>query len=104
MPAALAAGMDCQTFWQSNPKRIKQFLAARKQLDAVDLEAWATGYYVARAFGGKFPKKPELLKQTETEEEALSTENYVSRWIKWAQIQQARLIDKQVEEARAEDE
>lgn len=61
LPTAIRAGMDCQTFWRSNPKRLKQFCEARKFAEDIDLQAWATGYYVASAFGGKWPTKPELL-------------------------------------------
>lgn len=97
MPAALRAGMDCQTFWRSNPKRLNQFFETYEPLKDADIHAWATGYYVACAFGGKLPKEPNLFKPSEEE---MSTEDFTQKWLNWAAVQQARLIDKEIEEAR----
>lgn len=97
--------MDCRTFWQSNPKRLKQFLDGREKHQEMDLQAWATGYYTARAFAGKFPRKPDLFsKKKEDRVEADGNPPVsvmIDRWKKWAAVQQARLIDKEIEEARA---
>lgn len=85
MPQAIRAGLDCQTFWRSNPKRLKQFCEARTRSEDVDLQAWATGYYVASAFAGKFPKQPELFKQVPemtVEEEARKMALEFEAWAK----------------------
>lgn len=74
--------MDCQTFWRSNPKRLNQFIEARKVDEDRDWQAWATGYYVALAFSGKLPKKPDLVKAPER---PLTLEETVAQYKAWAE-------------------
>ena len=90
MPQAIRAGLDCQTFWKSNPKRLQQFCDGRSYVDDIDLAAWATGYYVATAFAGNFPKKPDLLviePELSDEEEA---EKMALQFEAWTQINNQR--------------
>ena len=90
MPQAIRAGMDCQTFWRSNPKRLEQFCTGRAYAEDIDLRSWATGYYVALAFCGKLPQspdlfvvKPELSDEEEADQMALHFEA-------WTQINNQR--------------
>lgn len=93
MPQAIRAGLDCQTFWRSNPKRLKQFCDARGYAEDIDLGAWATGYYLALAFAGKFPKSPDLLKFEEPETEQSiedEAEKMAIQFEAWTQINNQR--------------
>ena len=93
MPKAIQAGMDCQTFWRSNPKRLNQFCEARGYAEDIDLSAWATGYYVALAFAGKFPKSPDLLnfEPAETEQSIEDeAEKMALHFEAWTQVNNQR--------------
>lgn len=90
MPQAIRAGLDCQTFWRSNPKRLKQFCGARSRTDDMDLMAWATGYYVAMAFAGKMPKSPDLLTVKPVLSEDEEAEQMALQFEAWTQINNQR--------------
>lgn len=94
MPQAVRAGMDCQTFWRSNPKRLKQFCDGCGYAEDVDLRAWATGYYLALAFTGKLPKSPDLLTVVSSEEIEKSIEDEAEKMAlqfeAWTQINNQR--------------
>ena len=76
--------MDCQTFWRSNPKRLKQFCEARNYGADIDLQAWATGAYVGLAFAGKLPEEPNLIKVAAEEPEELTPQQEIARLMAWA--------------------
>ena len=92
MPQALRAGLDCQTFWRSNPKRLTQFCEGRGYGEDIDLTAWATGYYVAAALTGHFPEKPNLFKVEEDEELTIDeeAERMALQFEAWTQINNQR--------------
>lgn len=74
-------GLDCHTFWRSNPKRINQFADEDGYAQDADLRAWATGYYVSLAFAGKMPNKPDLLSKPARE---LTVEETADEFAAWA--------------------
>ena len=56
----------------------------------VDLKAWATGYYVATAFAGNFPKSPNLLIVEPQLSDEAEAEQMALRFEAWTQINNQR--------------
>ena len=75
----MAIGIDYNTFWQLNPKKLEPFIEAfktkqKQEQEQINIAAWLNGLYIQQAIaacfskGVKYPEKPFSLDKDESKE------------------------------------
>lgn len=89
---AYRIGLDLNTFWRLNPRRMKPFLDMFEQKkceerDQLNFHAYMTGVYVRDAIGacfnknGKYPEMPYDLRSQKEKTASITPEEYARRLI-----------------------